>query len=447
MGSDFELKINPTRDDDPSSTFELQLAKGTATPFFCSNETNSMFILTAKLTGFAADDIVITINGSGTRIEIGWGKLVRKVEITGRMYKKETETRRFKKIFRIPDGVVLDEIKATYNDKESVLKISMPKLVHGMLGVRIEEVKEQEAGEATFGSQDYQEELLETLETGRKTNLVDDNHEKEDDDAANGEVEEKNVGPEAFHEREYVAEMPPEEIKKLKGNEMDQDIDGESNDDYSERKQTVKVATKTTEYEATRENVNGEIKVPRVRSKEGIDVAEGTANHQKEKRLDAGACDGDKATLINKTPYVKTRSKASMDREAQVLDHELSQPNRLTQAEPGTQETYKNIWELKELETDKGSPYLQSPAHQHEGKGVDQKGSSQTKDEIKDAREECKSTHEDSSKEAKQEKKQDSKQFKVRTPIIIAGSALLASLAIVVFNLMKSKRREKNMRG
>lgn len=107
---------------------------------------------------------------------------------------------------------------------------------------------------------------------------------------------------------------------------------------------------------------------------------------------------------------------------------------------------------MKELETDKepediGSPYLQRPANQHDEKGADRKGRSfQTKYEVKDAREECKSTHEDSSKEAKQEKKQDSKQLKMRTSIIIAGSALLASLVTVAFNLVKSKT-EKNVKG
>lgn len=87
----------------------------------------------------------------------------------------------------------------------------------------------------------------------------------------------------------------------------------------------------------------------------------------------------------------------------------------LTRAELGKLETYRNTRELKEPE-DIEIPYLQSPQ---------------------------KVTHQDSSKEAKQEKKQ----LKMRIPIIVAGSALVASLVIVVFSLVKSKKREKNMRG
>lgn len=394
--------------------------------------------------GFARDDIVITINGSGTRIEISWGQPVQKMEITRWTYKKETETRRFKKIFRIPDGVILDEIKATYNDEKSILKILMPKLEEGILGVGIQEVKEQEAGKATFESQDSEAEAiphtptdLETPETGKETKLIEDTH-------GNGEFGGENAKQEAFSKIEYAAETTPEEIEKLKGNEME-DTDGGSND-YSESEQLETGATKATEYEGTKENMNGQIKVPKVTSMEGIEVAEGTsqetANHQKEKEGNAKEHNGDMATMIKKKPDVKTQPQASIDQEQENFKR-----NRHTRAELGKPETYRNTRELKEPE-DIEIPYLQSPAHEHEEKEVDQKGkSSQTKDETKEAREECNSpqkvTHQDSSKEAKQEKKQ----FKMRIPIIVAGSALVASLVIVVFSLVKSKKREKNMRG
>ncbi|KGN44468.1 hypothetical protein Csa_016742 [Cucumis sativus] len=81
MGSDFELNISPTIDNYPSSTFELQLAEGSATPLSLPNETNSMFILTAKLTSFATDDIVI---GLLEALETG-----RKTNLVDRNHEKE----------------------------------------------------------------------------------------------------------------------------------------------------------------------------------------------------------------------------------------------------------------------------------------------------------------------------------------------------------------------
>lgn len=56
--------------------------------------------------------------------------------------KKEMEMRGFIKAFRIPSGIVLDRIKAMFNDRDSVLTISMLKSVKGIRGEQIKEVKE-----------------------------------------------------------------------------------------------------------------------------------------------------------------------------------------------------------------------------------------------------------------------------------------------------------------
>lgn len=59
-----------------------------------------------------------------------------------KVYKKDTETKEFKKAFKIPATVKLDNIKAKYNDDESTITISMPKKVKGIQGISVEEVKE-----------------------------------------------------------------------------------------------------------------------------------------------------------------------------------------------------------------------------------------------------------------------------------------------------------------
>lgn len=60
-------------------------------------------------------------------------------------FKKELKIKGFRKKFRIPDGVVLDRVKAKYNEEDAVLTVVMPKKVKGMCGIGIEEVKEEEA--------------------------------------------------------------------------------------------------------------------------------------------------------------------------------------------------------------------------------------------------------------------------------------------------------------
>ena len=64
-------------------------------------------------------------------------------------FKKEVKIQDFRKKFKIPDGVVLDRIKATYNGKESILMIVMPKMTKGISGVGIEEVKEEDTDRKT----------------------------------------------------------------------------------------------------------------------------------------------------------------------------------------------------------------------------------------------------------------------------------------------------------
>lgn len=61
-----------------------------------------------------------------------------------KMYKKEIAMRGFRKAFKIPNGVILDKIKARLDEDESMLIIFMPKAIKGIRGGAIEEVKEEE---------------------------------------------------------------------------------------------------------------------------------------------------------------------------------------------------------------------------------------------------------------------------------------------------------------
>ncbi|KAF3974584.1 hypothetical protein CMV_002089 [Castanea mollissima] len=144
MELELGLKITQTRGD-LTSTTDFRIAKDRAGPVFLSRENDTMFILTAHLKGFKREKIDIKINEDGTRIVVSGEKPVQEMVMIGWVvYKKRVEVRGFRKVFKIPEGVVLDQIKAKFNEEESSLTIVMPKLKKGTHGVGIEEVQEEE---------------------------------------------------------------------------------------------------------------------------------------------------------------------------------------------------------------------------------------------------------------------------------------------------------------
>ena len=95
--------------------------------------------------GYKEDAIKININKDGTVIEISGEKTVQEMVMKGwMMFKKEPEMKGFKKTFKIPRGVILDRIKAKYNEEDSILTICMPKESKGKTGDQIEEVKDEQ---------------------------------------------------------------------------------------------------------------------------------------------------------------------------------------------------------------------------------------------------------------------------------------------------------------
>ncbi|KAA8546571.1 hypothetical protein F0562_002690 [Nyssa sinensis] len=144
MELELGLKITKVLEDFASA--ELLIAKDQAGPLFLSRETNTMFVLNVHLKGFKRENIKIEINEDGTRITISGEKPVKEMVMMGwKVIKNKIENRGFRKAFKIPNGVDLDKIKGKFDEEESYLTISMPKLVKGvMVGAEIEEVKEDE---------------------------------------------------------------------------------------------------------------------------------------------------------------------------------------------------------------------------------------------------------------------------------------------------------------
>ncbi|KAI9098548.1 hypothetical protein K1719_025173 [Acacia pycnantha] len=152
MALELGLKVTKTSraPDNATSVSELRISKNTASPVFVSTETHSSFILTCYLKGYDRNSFQIKISENGKEISIRGEKPIQEMLIMGRvMLKKNVQIVGFKKVFEIPKGVVLDRIKAKFDEDESLLKIVMPKLVKGICRVQIEEVKKEEFGESS----------------------------------------------------------------------------------------------------------------------------------------------------------------------------------------------------------------------------------------------------------------------------------------------------------
>ncbi|XP_062024250.1 uncharacterized protein LOC133740326 [Rosa rugosa] len=143
---DLELGLKITKNaDDHTSSSDFRIAKDKSGPVFISTETESAYILTAHLKGHRKEHVDIDINEDETQLGIAVEKPVQEKVMSGwSMNKKEGETRGFRKVFRIPDGVVLSRIKAKINEQDSTLRIFMPKVVKGFVGAGVEELKEEE---------------------------------------------------------------------------------------------------------------------------------------------------------------------------------------------------------------------------------------------------------------------------------------------------------------
>ncbi|XP_028089786.1 titin homolog [Camellia sinensis] len=204
---ELELGLKISRNVDDLTTANLVIAKDRAGPAFVSRETDTMFILTAHLKGYKREYIKIEINEDGTQIAINGEKPVQETVMVGwKVYKNEIEMRGFKKVFKIPDGVNLDKIKARFKEEESTLTISMPKLVKGISGIRVEEVEEVEAARASPESSRVTESEILQQEEYRKPGIEEIKESDQDD-------EKKPGGPEIVRDKEF-GELGTEKVEQ-----------------------------------------------------------------------------------------------------------------------------------------------------------------------------------------------------------------------------------------
>ncbi|KAF8106893.1 hypothetical protein N665_0130s0060 [Sinapis alba] len=201
MELELGLKITRAREDVSSST-DFKVSRDVfGQQLWHSRETDSVFILTLHLKGFKKDGIDTEINKEGDRITFRGRKQVEEmVLIKWVKWRKETEIKEFKKVFRIPDIVNLDKIKAKFDEEEGTLKVTFPKKFKGITGLKIEEVEEAEKTE----------EKTEPEKTEEKTEIEEEIKEEDEDEQKMEEEEEGIVEEEETRDHEEDIEQTEE---------------------------------------------------------------------------------------------------------------------------------------------------------------------------------------------------------------------------------------------
>ncbi|CAN7130499.1 unnamed protein product [Brassica rapa subsp. narinosa] len=188
MELELGLKITRARDNDVSCSTDFKVSRDVFGQLWHSRETDSVFILTLHLKGFKKDGIDTEINKEGDMITIRGRKQVEEMVLVKWVkWRKESEIKEFKKVFRIPDIVNLDKIKARFYEEDGTLTVTFPKRVKGITGLKIEEVEEAEKTEP------------ETEKTEEKTELEEEIKEEK-------EPEEEAEEPKMEEEEEEIVE-------------------------------------------------------------------------------------------------------------------------------------------------------------------------------------------------------------------------------------------------
>ncbi|GFS37520.1 hypothetical protein Acr_00g0052420 [Actinidia rufa] len=236
MELELGLKISKTIVDFTSSA-DLLISKDRSIAVFVSKETESMFILTAHLkveanAGYKREFIKIEINEDGTRIAVSCEKPVEEIVMVGwKVYKKETEIRGFKKAFKIPHGVILDQIKAKLDEEECILTISMPKSVKGMVGICVEEVKDDQVVEKWVGESSEKEEGSGSMEASQQNTMGEEvENEEQIESSMLKEVEDQDQEEKEEIQRKENGVKAKEEVEEVKDDQGVEKWVGESSE-------------------------------------------------------------------------------------------------------------------------------------------------------------------------------------------------------------------------
>ncbi|XP_031254360.1 cilia- and flagella-associated protein 251-like [Pistacia vera] len=521
MELELGLKITHNRDDLTSKMADFRITKESSGPLFMSTETDSKFILIGHLKGFRRENIDIEINEAGNRIAIGGKKPVQEMVLLGWiMVRKEVEVKAFRKVFRIPERVKLDKIKAKLNDETSTLTIVMPKLDKGICGVGIEEVKEEEEEEEDRGrteaeevpgiekaKEEIQKESEKPIEKEETDQVVEREvpetiEQKNESLEDSGQVLEKAsdqgqpaaTKAEEFPGGDYAGEAvkeTPEELTEEIASE-EQKVDGDESRTFSNEAEKVPERVKEPEVKSLEENdqvVEQSPGGPEIEPQASTEMNQATGSVEPH---EAAEKESDRPQKTESPPTEETQRENHPEERAQVqeLEEQVPSPENIESKIPGddqmtapTEPPSSPSNEIEEEETTKEKHQLQnekpgeSPrqepgeevqestkpeSHQEpeqqetsnlnnladqtseetQGKEIKEK---ETREEIsKEKVEEHESLElekqNDLSEEASQMKKHVEKMSKMCPPLVVAGSALLVSILVLVFHFIRAKK-------
>lgn len=445
MELELGLKIIRTRDDISSFT-ELRIAKDHAGPLFFSRETENMFTLIGYLKGFRKENTDIKINEDGDRISISGKKPVQEMVLIGWiMHKKEVELRSFRKAFRIPDGVVLDKIKARFNDEESTLTIILPKLVKGILDVELEEVKGEEVdkgrGEATQAVADKAPEG-ESREPELKR--------VEQSDQA---LQNKRVVEQKADAAEIVPERVVDTTLQKKLESKDQSELEEATPEKAEPPSTTTAATYQETVIKKPKLVLPEKEIEHQESKKAAPAEETRSEElpglkEQGKKQETPEAKSTREETLEEHPHGPERNQlteAVMDQEtkppevsnqpsAQADQGHTEEANHVVKTEISHEseklETETNVQEPTIPEPDQEKKLAETPHPAYKSRNNEAQGSKESHgigNDIKEA--------------ATNRKNPVSRRTKLCPPLVVAGSAILVSIVVFVIGWIRAKKR------
>ncbi|GAV59883.1 HSP20 domain-containing protein [Cephalotus follicularis] len=473
-----------------TSTTDILITKDSSGPLFMSRETDNMFFLILHLKGFRREDIDIQINEVGNQIAISGKKPVQEMVLSGWiMRKKEVEMRTFKKVFRIPDGVILDKIKAKFNDEESTLTITMPKLIQGICGVEIDEVKDEQIHRKNSEEiieeennqpkstkmQDidqvvekevvrrYPETLQAVAEKGMEEetvesqikNAVDQGRfeeskevvlEKSKEPKINGKKQTDRVVEEKVNGVEYNAtETAAGELQKSVGEAFEKEAKEPEGKKIEETDKDVEKSQAISEIEGSRESTKPPAAT--TQSEEAEAKREVDQAYRKEV-LSADGTSSNEQQKMQESPEAERKQEGSNKHDGnqesiestKTQQSEVSSPS-LPQVEEKQQVEGEMPQKLPEQKSKGGVQEISKPAygtHKTENHVIEKEEFDQEQNEDKSAGME--NRKQPRSEEAQRKKSTAKKPCKLSCTLV-AGSAILVSLVAIVIHFIRAKKR------
>ncbi|XP_021903523.1 probable serine/threonine-protein kinase kinX [Carica papaya] len=408
MELELGLKITRTRDDLTSST-DFRIAKNPSGVLFWSKETESMFILIIHLRGFRKENIEIEINRDGNQIVISGKKPVQEmVLINWIMRKKEVELRAFRKVFRIPCMVNLDRIKAKFNEEESTMNITMPKKVKGISGLKIEE-------------ESNEEELQDTGEV--------------EIESKTGEIQRISVDPklENMEETSLTSEESANDLKKEETSR--EEICERVNESTEENDPMEKIEEPSVEFPETEEEelVAEKFEEKKIEEETEQEVEEGTEIQQIGENKDFATDKDESEPELNLSTELENSTVELVEVPDPIITTEaieMPEPTPLSfeeteREEPPAANKKSETEEVAEAEETFTNDETEEEAQEIPDLTIKFKG------------EEDKQTNPDGNKAPTRK----SKRPRLCDPLLVAGSALLVSLIVILIHLIRSKKR------